>query len=432
MHLLFVGSGYVGLVSGVMLASTGLRVTCIDSDKNKIELLRNGKLPIYEPGLEEYVSSSQKNGNLDFISDYSELQSVPYAVFITVGTPSLESGDADLSCVYDASLLAAKNLPETTLIVIKSTVPPGTTSAVQNFLKAKGYSHQLVSNPEFLREGKAIADFMNPDRVVIGLWDEKSREVIQKIYKDFSPLFFTDPTTAELIKYASNSFLATKIAFINEMANICEKTGGDVDALAIAMGMDKRIAPDFLKVGPGFGGSCFPKDILALEFLARKCGEPFHVLSAVIEANEKRRGHIVDKIEAQMGGIKGKAIGVLGLAFKADTDDIRSSPAIDIVNLLIARGANVKAYDPEAMDNTKQLGIRLDFAINAEDVFSVSDAVVILTEWKEFKELDYKALGAKMKEKIIFDFRNILDRDLLEKQGFKIFQLGKKHESYNL
>ena len=424
MNLIFIGTGYVGLVSGVMLASQGATVVCLDNDRSKIDLLKEGKLPIYEPGLEEHAMQSN---NLSFVSSYSEIIFVPDAVFITVGTPSLDSGDADLSYVLDASLGAAKNTPSETLIVIKSTVPPGTTHAVEKHLRDNGYSHKLASNPEFLREGKAIHDFLYPDRIVIGVTDDASKQKMAAIYSKFQPLLFTDPTTAELIKYASNSFLATKIAFVNEIANICEKVGGDVDALSYGMGLDKRIAPDFLKVGPGFGGSCFPKDILALEYLAKKYNEPFHVLSAVIEANEKRRGHIVDKIEAKIGVLNGKRLAILGLAFKADTDDIRSSPAIDIIKIMIARGAVLAAYDPEAMNNSVALGLNMSFVPSAQEATEDADAIVVLTEWPEFRALDYVQLGAKMKSKILFDFRNMLDAGILQKAGFTIYQLGKKN-----
>ena len=423
MNLIFIGTGYVGLVSGVMLASQGANVVCLDNDKSKIDRLKQGILPIYEPGLEEYATSS----NVSFVSNYSEIAFIPDAVFISVGTPSLDSGDADLSYVFTASLEAAKNTPETTLVVIKSTVPPGTTHAVEKHLRDHGYNHKLASNPEFLREGKAIDDFLYPDRIVIGITDDESKQKMAKIYAKFQPLLFADPTTSELIKYASNSFLATKIAFINEMANICEKVGGDIDALSYGMGLDKRIAPDFLKVGPGFGGSCFPKDILALEYLAHKYDEPFQVLSAVIDANKKRVHHVVDKIEAKIGALKDKKLAVFGLAFKADTDDIRSSPAIDIVKIMIERGADITAYDPEAMENTKALDLKMKFAKSPIDSTDGADAIVILTEWPEFKELDYQLLGAKMKTRTVFDFRNILNVQDVKKAGFVIYQLGKQN-----
>ena len=424
MNLIFVGTGYVGLVSGVMLATCGANVVCLDNDTSKIAKLKQGLLPIYEPGLEEHIT---KKNSLSFVSNYSEISFIPDAVFITVGTPSLSSGDADLSYVFAASLEAASNIPDTALIIIKSTVPPGTTNAVEKHLRDKGYQHKLASNPEFLREGKAIHDFLHPDRIVIGVTDDIAKQKIAQIYAQFQPLLFTDPTTAELIKYASNSFLATKIAFINEMANICEKVGGDVDALSKGMGLDKRIAPDFLKVGPGFGGSCFPKDILALEYLAKKYNEPIHVLSAVIEANEKRRKHIVDKIEAKIGSLKDKKLAILGLAFKADTDDIRSCPAIDIIKIMIMRGAYITAHDPAAIKNTETLGLNISFATSVSNAVKHADAIVILTEWPEFKLLDYRMLGSSMKSKIIFDFRNILNPNELKEAGFIIYQLGKKN-----
>lgn len=426
MNLIFVGSGYVGLVSGIMLASLGINVTCIDNDQEKINLLKQGKLPLYEPGLDQYMLNAVERGYLSFANNYSEVTMVPDAVFITVGTPSLSSGDADLSYVIQTSFEAAQNTPSSTLIVIKSTVPPGTTEVIQSQLLEKSYSHNVISNPEFLREGRAIKDFIEPDRIVIGITNPQSQKKMEEIYKNFEPLLFTDPTTAELIKYASNSFLATKIAFINEMANICEKTGGDVDALAYGIGLDKRIGKDFLKVGPGFGGSCFPKDILALEYLAKKHNEHFHVLSAVIEANEKRKKHIVQKIEARLGVLKDKKISVLGLTFKAETDDIRSSPAIDIINLLLAEDAKIIAFDPEGMENARSLGLNIDFADSVITSAKDADCILILTEWPEFKNLDYNVLADNMKSKIIFDYRNILDISKAKAEGFQVFQLGKR------
>ena len=425
MNLLVIGTGYVGLVSGVMLASLGMRVTCLDKDKTKIASLKNGEIPIYEPGLEKEVISAISRGNLSFANDYSDIKDPPDAVFITVGTPPLDSGDADLSYVFDASLEAAKNIPYDSLIIIKSTVPPGTTNLVAQKIEEAGYEHKVASNPEFLREGKAIYDFMNPDRIVVGINDDISKQIIAKIYSHFKSFVWTDPTTAELIKYASNSFLATKIAFINELSNICEKTGGDIDALSYGMGLDKRIGPDFLKVSPGFGGSCFPKDILALEHLAQKYNEPFYVLSAVIEANKKRVVNIVDKISTKIGSLQGKKIAILGLTFKADTDDIRSSPAIDIVKILINKGAIISAYDPAGMANAKDLGLNVDFADSVTSAAFGVDAILILTEWSEFKDLDYALLSTKMGSKIIFDYRNILDIEHVKKEGFTIYQLGK-------
>lgn len=426
MKLVFIGTGYVGLVSGVMLASGGAQVACIDKDIDKISALKQGKSPIYEPGIDQYIT--QPN-NLFFCTNYKELPFTPDAVFITVGTPPLESGGADLSYVFDASLQAAENTSETTLIVIKSTVPPGTANNVQNFLESKGYKHKVVSNPEFLREGKAVYDFLNPDRIVIGTQDSIAKAVMKDIYAKFDNLLFTDTTTSELVKYASNSFLATKIAFINEMANICEKVGGDIDVLSHGMGLDKRIAPDFLKVGPGFGGSCFPKDILALNHLAKECSEPFYVLSAVIESNKKRPHHIVERIKSVIGDLRGKKLTALGLAFKADTDDIRSSPAIDIIQIILEQGGIVTAYDPQAMQNTKASGLQVNFANSIEEAVISSEAIIILTEWQEFKNINYKNLGKNTSKQIIFDFRNILDISSIRESGFKIYQLGKINDN---
>jgi UDPglucose 6-dehydrogenase len=428
MKIVFIGSGYVGLVSGTMLANLGHKVVCIDSDETKIKALQNHELPIYEPELDEYFRKVLLDGTLRFATDYQSIKFSPDAVFITVGTPSLPNGEADLQYVINATLEATANTSSDTSIVIKSTVPPGTTRMLEAMVREKGYKHEVISNPEFLREGNAIKDFMFPDRIIIGTEKEKGINLMEKIYDHFIQnnhnILFTSQTSSELVKYASNAFLATKIAFINEMANLCEKTGADVDLVATALGMDSRIGPAFLKTGPGFGGSCFPKDILALEYLAKIHEEPCYVLSAVIKSNKKRSKDIVFKIKKVLGDLRDKMIAVFGLTFKAGTDDVRNSPAIEVIQLLAEEGAYICAYDPEGMKNASPL-LNIDMANNYKSAACNSDAIVILTEWPEFTKLDYVELGREMKEKIIFDYRNILNPVEIEKAGFKIYQLGK-------
>jgi UDPglucose 6-dehydrogenase len=428
MNIIFIGSGYVGLVSGTMLAYLGHKIVCIDSDETKIKALQNHELPIYEPELDEYFRSTLLNGTLSFATDYKSIKIAPDAIFITVGTPSMPNGEADLQYVINATLEAASNTAPDTAIVIKSTVPPGTTRMLEALVREKGYKHEIISNPEFLREGNAIKDFISPDRIVIGTENERSIDLMEKIYDHFIQnnhnILFTSQTSAELAKYASNAFLATKIAFINEMANLCEKTGADVDLVATALGMDPRIGRDFLKTGPGFGGSCFPKDILALEYLAKVHEEPCYVLSAVIQSNKKRSKDIVFKIKMVLGDLHDKMIAVFGLTFKAGTDDVRSSPAIDIVKLLAEEGAYICAYDPEGMKNASAF-LNIDMANSYKAAAHNSDAIVILTEWPEFTKMDYAELSCNVREKIIFDYRNILNPAEVRKAGFKIYQLGK-------
>jgi len=429
MKLVFVGSGYVGLVSGVMLSYLGHEVVCMDSDESRINALKNHKLPIYEPDLEKYFRESIHEEYLSFATNYKALKFTPEAIFITVGTPSLPNGEANLQYVFDATMEAAANTSSNTIIVIKSTVPPGTGENLQKQLREKGYKHDIISNPEFLREGCAIKDFMQPDRIVVGVSNKKSTDLMKIIYERFiqqeRPFVFTSITSAELTKYASNAFLATKIAFINEMANLCEKTGGDVDIVAKAMGLDPRIGSAFLQTGPGFGGSCFPKDIMALEHLASKYDMPCYVLSSVIKSNKNRSRDIVAKIKLALGDLRDKMIAILGLSFKAGTDDVRDSPAIEIIKLLGEEGAYLCAYDPAGMKNASSI-LTINMATSYKTAARNSDAIVILTEWPEFKNMDYNILAQEMREKVIFDYRNILDREEAAKAGFTVYQLGKR------
>ena len=430
MHLVFIGTGYVGLVSGVMMAHMGHHIICLDSDESKIEALKQGKVPIYEPGLDKYIESSKKR--IQFISKYREAEFHPDAVFICVGTPQAESGEANLEYVFEAALEAAKNF-ENVPIIIKSTVPPGTSVKVINKLKEEVYENAVISNPEFLSEGRAIDDFLYPDRIIVGVEDEESRFLMERLYECFSkdnyPIHYCSRVSSELIKYASNSFLATKIAFINEMSNLCEKTGADVDEIATGIGMDKRIGKGFLKTGPGFGGSCFPKDIMALQAICNQYESECKILEATIASNNQRIKDVIEKIKDGLGGgLCGAMVGVLGLTFKAGTDDVRSSPALEIIKLLTDEGSYVCAYDPKGMDNAKKF-IQVDMAKDYLTCAMGAHALIILTEWDEFKNIDYKKLAQDMGRKIIFDFRNILDASEAEKHGFKVFQLGKTSSS---
>ncbi|MES2215120.1 MAG: UDP-glucose/GDP-mannose dehydrogenase family protein [Pseudomonadota bacterium] len=428
MNLGFIGAGYVGLVSGAMLASLGHEVTCLDKDHKKISDLKRGIIPIFEPGLGGYIVDAMHNGHLKFMQD-DDLGEVEYdAIFIAVGTPSLASGAVDLSFVYDAVLNVAKHTNPKTLIIIKSTVPPGTCEDLTQKLRGIGYMQEIASNPEFLREGNAIYDFLNPDRIVIGVSSEAAESILRNIYAPLKNqnIISTDSTTSELIKYASNAFLATKIAFINEMANLCEKVGADVETLSLGIGSDHRIGKAFLKAGPGFGGSCFPKDILGLSHIAKEHEQPCHVIDAVIFSNQNRRQYMVSKISDILGPLDEKAICVLGITFKAGTDDVRSSPAADIINIMLSQGARVRVYDPEGMQNGVALVPSAIFSESAYVAAKDADAVVVLTEWSEFADLDFERLGSVMKKKIMFDFRNILPVDTLRNLEFDYYSVGRR------
>ncbi|MDF2964958.1 MAG: udg [Rickettsiaceae bacterium] len=438
MKISFIGAGYVGLVSGSIFADLGHEVTCIDYDQEKIKKLEMGETPIFEPGLEEILKKNLLNKNLKFSQNIDSTIKQQDAIFIAVGTPSAVDGSADLSFVYAAIDNLCEFIHEHQIIVIKSTVPPGTAKNIQEYLIRKNLKNQIVSNPEFLREGQAIDDFINPDRIVIGTSSESSALVMRAIYKPLLDkgvrIVETDTTSAELIKYASNSFLALKIGFINEMANLCEDIGGNIEDLAYGMGLDKRIGSRHLKAGPGFGGSCFPKDILAIAYLAKHLNEPCGIIEAVIASNEKRKHLMVEKIIRALrgdlnnrttgGNLQDKTIAVLGLTFKANTDDVRSSPAIEIVKLLVERKAHIKAYDPEGMENAKEILSGVNYASSIRDAANGADCVLILTEWAEFAEFDYSTLYDVLKEKLIIDLRNILNKQKIEQQGFRYICVG--------
>lgn len=432
MNITFIGSGYVGLVSGAGMSYLGHHVTCLDIDKQKIKKLQKLEVPIFEDGLAEYIKQYGNSERLNFKPGYDTSLSASSAIFITVGTPERSDGDADLKYIFDAVLNAAIYANPDCIFIIKSTVPPGTCSKIKVFLEEKGFNYDVVSNPEFLREGSAIHDFMHPDRIVIGANSEKAFQIMRQIYKPFTdqgtPLLETDLNTSELIKYASNSFLAGKIAFINEMADLCEVIGADINTLSKGMGLDHRIGSDFLKAGPGFGGSCFPKDILALQHLTKKLDSDFLILDAIIKANTNRSSLMAAKVKKFFRGkIRGKKITVLGLTYKAGTDDLRNSPAIDLINSLWEDGVEIVAYDPQGAKNAdKYFNNKLLCARSALEAVNGADALVIATEWPEFANLDYEKIKTLLNQPIIIDLRNILDEKELIRLGYKYSFVGQK------
>jgi UDPglucose 6-dehydrogenase len=431
MKITIIGSGYVGLVSGICFAKIGHEVICVDKDENKIAKLQKNIIPIFEPGLSELLSEAVKAQKISFTTNLQEALNGSSVVFIAVGTPQDSDGSADLSYV----LAAAKEIAELSnsykLIVTKSTVPAGTGYKIKALVKEtnSALDFAVASNPEFLREGAAIDDFMNPDRIVIGTEDEKAQKILAEIYEKFTAekLVTTDIITAELIKYASNSFLATKISFINEMADLCEIVGGDIKKLSNAMGLDSRIGEKFLNPGPGFGGSCFPKDILAILNIAKENDVSLSLIDSVVTSNKHRKVKMVEKISVALGGkIEGKKIALLGLAFKANTDDIRYSPAITIAQELAKKGAEIFATDPEAIENSKRELAEfknISFFDDAYEAMKDADLIVIATEWKNYRELDF----SKIKTKKIVDLRNLFDAKKMRETGFEYYYIGGKN-----
>ena len=434
MNITMIGTGYVGLVSGSGLADFGMTVICVDKDRERIEKLRKGEISFYEPGLEELVQRNVKNGRLSFDSNLKTAVDRSLVIFVAVGTPDNGQGQTDLSQVEEVAQSLGEIIDDYKILVIKSTVPVGTNNwfkeIVQKKLK-KGSNIDIVSNPEFLREGSAIEDFMRPDRVVIGADSTRALAIMKDIYRSLylieTPFVFTNLETAELIKYASNAFLATKISFINEVANICEKVGADVHQVAKAMGLDKRIGSKFLHPGPGFGGSCFPKDTHAFAYLGKKLGSPVSIVESVIKVNQNQRRVMVEKIEKAVGSLEGKMIGILGLAFKPNTSDVRESPAIDIIQALLQKGAKVKAYDPEGMDEFKKAvnSINLTYEMDAYSVVKGVDGLVILTEWNEFRNLDLKEVKKLMAQPLIVDLRNIYEPERMSELGYHYIGVGR-------
>jgi len=429
MNIAVVGTGYVGLVSGTCLADLGNNVICVDIDEKKIKTLQEGGVPIYEPGLKELIEENVKAGRLSFTTDLKEAIDKSKVIFICVNTPPKESGEADLSYVENVARAIGENAKESKIVVEKSTVPVATGKKILQVLKQynpHNLEFEVVSNPEFLREGTAVKDFLKPDRVVVGTASEKARKAMEEIYKPLgAEIIFTDIESAELIKHASNSFLATKISFINAVANICEKTGANIEEVARGMGLDKRIGSSFLKAGIGYGGFCFPKDAEAFIWIAKKHSYDFSLLKEVQKINQEQRKLFVKKIEDAVWNLKGKTIAVLGLSFKPDTDDMRFAPSVDIINSLLKDGAKVKAFDPAAVENAKKIfGDKIEYSKDAYSAAEVADALVILTEWNECKEMDLKKIKSLLKTPTIIDGRNIFSPFEMEKQGFKYICIG--------
>lgn len=429
MKISIVGVGYVGLVTGACLAKLGNQVICIDIDKRKINQLNRGKVPIYEPGLDKIIYQARKKERLFFTTSFQKSIPESEVVFIAVGTPSRKDGKADLSYVESAACEIGNQMKDYTLVVIKSTVPAGTGKKVKKIISQsyKG-DFDIASNPEFLREGCAVKDFLNPDRIVIGTETNRARDILLALYEPINcPKVTTSIESAEMIKYASNAFLATKISFINEIANICEKVGADVEDVARGMGLDPRIGHHFLKAGIGYGGSCFPKDVNALNQIAGTQGYDFKLLKAVIEVNARQRAFVIDKLEEILGNLKNKKICVLGLAFKANTDDIRESASIDIIRTLTGLGARVKTYDPKAIKNAKQLlGDGIRFYNDPYQAIKNTEALVIATEWPEFQKLNFRKIKSLLRRPYIIDGRNILEPAKVKTSGLEYFGVGRQ------
>jgi UDPglucose 6-dehydrogenase len=432
MNICVVGSGYVGLVTGACLADFGMNVVGVDKDRSKVEALSRGKVPIYEPGLETLVKKNMDEGRLRFQTDLAPAIEEAQAVFIAVGTPPKSDGSADLTFIREVATSIAEHLNGYKVIVTKSTVPIGTGKMIEALVReGAGSKHRfaVVSNPEFLREGSAIEDFMHPDRVVIGSRDPKAIEMMLDVYSPLVaasvPFITTDVETAELIKYASNGFLATKISFINEVAQICEVWGANVEVVAKGMGLDSRIGPKFLNTGPGYGGSCFPKDTRAVAQIARDAGSRFRIIEAVLEVNDAVQKRMINKIEKALDGAAGKTVAVLGLSFKPNTDDIRESPALPIIQGLLDGGAAVRAFDPEAMDGCRPLFPTVTFCDNAYEAAEGADAVVIATEWNQFRKLELDRLHRLLRQPLVIDLRNLYEPEKMGAAGFEYVSIGR-------
>jgi len=433
MNITMLGTGYVGLVSGTCFSEFGFNVCCVDKDQEKIFNLNNNIVPIYEPGLENLIKKNKDSGRLTFSNDIDGNIKKADVVFIAVGTPSRRGdGHADLTFVYEAAEQIAKQIDQYTVIVTKSTVPVGTGLEVKKIIKKvnPNADFDVVSNPEFLREGNAIQDFMRPDRVVVGYENEKAKSIISALYKPLylieTPILFTDLKTAELIKYSANAFLALKISYINQMADLCEKVGADVHGVAKGIGLDKRIGSKFLHPGPGYGGSCFPKDTLALVKTAKENNSNISIIETVVKYNSQRKSDMASKILKELGNeFENKKVSILGLSFKPETDDMRDSPSLDIIPLLQEKGITISAFDPVAMDEARKLLKNIEFADNLETCLQNSDALVILTEWNEFRGLFPEDLSKHMKGKLVIDLRNALNPENFIDSDFTLIQIGR-------
>jgi len=432
MNICVIGTGYVGLVTGACLAEFGMSLICVDNDQEKINLLKQGTIPIYEPGLEGLVVKNMREGRLSFSISIEEGVKSSLVVFIAVGTPSHEDGSADLQAAEEVAKEIGRSMNGYKVIVIKSTVPVGTARRLKKLIQdqqSQPIPFDIVSNPEFQREGSAIEDFMRPDRVTIGAESEQAIAIVKDIYSALylieTPFVITGLETAEMIKYAANAFLATKVSFINEIANLCERMGADVHHVARAMGLDGRIGKKFLHPGPGYGGSCFPKDTRALSRMAQEKGYTFRILDSVIRVNEEQKKRMVGKIQEKVGDLRGKTIGILGLSFKPNTNDIRESSSMVIIRDLLAMGAKVKAFDPAAIDEAKAVVPEVEYGKDPYDVAKGSDALVLVTEWNQFRRLDLQRIKTLLKMPIFIDLRNVYDPDQMKRLGFNYCGVGR-------
>ena len=432
MHIAVIGTGYVGLVTGACFAEFGMQVTCVDKDESKISSIISGRMPIYEPGLEALVAKNVREGRLEFSTNVRRSVEQSLVVFLAVGTPPTGDGSADMSQIDEVAYEIARALNGYKVIVTKSTVPVGAASRIKKIIsenKATASRFSVAANPEFLREGAAINDFMRPDRVVIGCKDEEAVEILKDIYRPLylieTPFVITTAESAEMIKYASNAFLATKVSFINEIATLCELLGADVHDVAKGMGMDTRIGSKFLHPGPGFGGSCFPKDANALVALGRTVEYDVRIVEAALRVNESQRSSIIGRIKRLLPDLAGKTIAMLGLAFKPDTDDIRESPSIRIVSDLCASGASVRAYDPAAMESARRISLDVDYCEDEYGAARGSDGLVVVTEWNQFRSLDMDRLKQLMREPNIIDLRNIYEPETMRAAGFRYLGMGR-------
>jgi UDPglucose 6-dehydrogenase len=432
MKIAVVGSGYVGLVAGACLAENGNEVVCIDKDQAKVNKLQRGQIPIYEPGLEELVRRNRSEKRLTFTTNLPKGTRASEIIFIAVGTPMGEDGTADLQHVLDVARETAKAMNGYKVIVNKSTVPVGTAAKVREVIRRETtHPFSVVSNPEFLKQGAAIDDFMKPDRVVIGAEDPRSADLMQELYAPFTrtgaPIMLMDCASAELCKYAANAMLATRISFMNEVANVCEAMGADVDQVRKAVAADRRIGPSFLFPGVGYGGSCFPKDVKAMLRFAHGAKYDFQILKSVEAVNERQKLRLLDKLKSHFGSLKGKRIAVWGLAFKPRTDDMREAPAVPLINGMLNEGAAVQAYDPEAMKVAKSIfGSKITYAENSYAALTGADALALVTEWNEFREPDYARMRKLMREPVIFDGRNIYNPEAMRAQGFTYNSIGRR------
>jgi UDPglucose 6-dehydrogenase len=432
MHIAVIGTGYVGLVTGTCFAEFGVDVTCVDVDSEKIARLLDGIVPIYEPGLEHLVAKNVQAGRLHFTTDIKQAVEQSLVIFLAVGTPPKEDGSADLKYIEQAVRSVAEYMNGYKVIVTKSTVPIGTGERLRNLIREnqkKQFNFGIVSNPEFLREGAAINDFMRPDRVVIGSRDEEAIAIMRDLYRPLylieTPFVITSLEGAELTKYAANAFLAMKISFINEVANLCDAIGCDVHDVAKAIGMDRRIGGKFLHPGPGFGGSCFPKDTRAMAAIARTFNSESRIVDAVIEVNSRQRALMIPKIEKLVGELRGKTVAVLGLAFKPETDDMREAPSVDIIRCLVERGAEVRAYDPVAMEEAKKILQGITYCEDEYETVTGADALVFMTEWNQFRALDMQRIRQLMRSPKIADLRNIYEPDSMRELGFDYTGVGR-------